>query len=115
MADQYDQRADLRVIMAKILTFDLENSRFGVWVWGPRRLLRGFQFSPPSRKIAAWAVAVGLFSQTRGLSDLSLFFPFFFFLRDFTTSVGVSKDLVHELPRSPFSDIFLARCNPITP
>ena len=50
MADQYDQRADLRVIMAKILTFDLENSRFGVWVWGPRRLLRGFQFHPPSRK-----------------------------------------------------------------
>ena len=45
MADQYDQRADLRVIMAKILTFDLENSRFGVWVWGPRRLLRGFQSS----------------------------------------------------------------------
>ena len=38
---------------------------------GPRRLLRGFQFHPPSRKTAAWAVAVGPFSQTRGLSDLS--------------------------------------------
>ena len=32
MADQYDQRADLRVIMAKILTFDLENARVGVSV-----------------------------------------------------------------------------------
>jgi hypothetical protein len=32
------------------LTFDLENSRFGGWVWGPRGLLRGFQFHPPSRK-----------------------------------------------------------------
>ena len=32
------------------LTLDLENSRFGVWVWGSRRLLRGFQFHPPSRK-----------------------------------------------------------------
>ena len=51
------------------LTFDLEDSRFGVW--GPRRLLHGFQFHPPSRKTAAWTVAVGPFSQTRGLSDLS--------------------------------------------
>ena len=68
MADQYDQRADLRVIMAKTLTFDLENSRFGVWVWGPRRLLRGFQTRLPplgSRKTAAWTVAVGPFSQTQ--------------------------------------------------
>ena len=32
------------------LTFDLENSRFGGWVWGPRGLLRGFQLHPPSRK-----------------------------------------------------------------
>ena len=31
-----------------LLTFNLENSRFGVW--GPRRLLRGFQFHP-SQKI----------------------------------------------------------------
>ena len=47
-----------------------------------RRLLHGFQFHPPSRKTAAWAVAVGPFSQTRGLSDLSpaLFFYFDFIL-----------------------------------
>ena len=32
------------------LTFDLEHSRVGGWVWGPRGLLRGFQFHPPSRK-----------------------------------------------------------------
>ena len=32
------------------LTFDLENSRFWGWVWGPRGLLRGFQLHPPSRK-----------------------------------------------------------------
>jgi hypothetical protein len=83
MADQYDQRADLRVIMAKILTFDLENSRFGVWVWGPRRLLRGFQFSPPSRKIAAWS---GMGRRRRAfLSDagplrfIPIFSFFFFF------------------------------------
>ena len=30
------------------LTFDQYNSRFGVW--GPRRLLRGFQFHSPSRE-----------------------------------------------------------------
>ena len=30
------------------MTFDLENSRFGVW--GPRGFLRGFQFHPPSRE-----------------------------------------------------------------
>ena len=31
-------------------TFEIyvvENSRFGVWVWDPRRLLRGLQFHPP--------------------------------------------------------------------
>ena len=50
--------AEKRALSA--LTFDLYNSRFGVW--GPRRLLRGFQFHPPSRKTAAWAVAVGPFS-----------------------------------------------------
>jgi hypothetical protein len=40
--------------MKRILTFDLENS---LWGMGSRRLLRGFQFHPPSRKKASIARA----------------------------------------------------------
>ncbi len=55
------------------MTFNLENSRFGVW--GPRRLLRGFQFHPPSRKTAAWTVVVGPYSRILFFSDgLFLFY-----------------------------------------
>ena len=37
------KKSFLHPLTFKLLTFDLENSHFGVW--GPRRLLRGFQSS----------------------------------------------------------------------
>ena len=55
-----------------LLTFEFLYLNIHVLGYGvPVGFFAGFSFIPPLGKTAAWAVAVGPFSQTRGLSDLS--------------------------------------------
>ena len=60
----------------ELLTFNLENSRFGVW--GPRRLLCGFQFSSPLSEDSRMGRRCRVFLSDTGplrLIDGSLTFP----------------------------------------